>query len=631
MEKNIFCERNNLRNESDVEQFFIIRLLKEFGYRDSNILTKFTIPKHFIGKGAKRKEHRPDYAIKIGNTWVMIIETKTPKDAIEKYVQEAQDYATIINRGYIGEDPIKFCLITNGLKTKLVLFNQNKPLVELSFSEFQRDNEKFKKLLDFISYNKIKENIKSIQENIFEFREPEIEELKGIFQICHNIIRNKHKYGPKKAFYEFTKLLFIKLNEDKQIHEKLEKGEYVDKEDFVFSIDWITKQKRSDNPFNEILFSKYRESLEEEIKKDKKRRIFQSNEELMLSPSTIKEIVKLLEHLDLKSVEEDLNGRVFETFLTAVIKGKELGQFFTPRPVVKFMTRLANLKIRYDRDKETYQPDLVLDGCCGTGGFLIFALDDLTKKADKLPTNTKKLKEKIKNKCLFGIDASEEEIVYVARMNMYIHGDGGSHIFMTDTLDKESFIEKGINKEIIKEREDLKEILKSIKFDVVLTNPPFSLKYKVEDETSKRILESYELAYPEGKENSNKIRSLNSNVMFMERYWELLKPRGKLLTVIDDSVLNTDSHRDIREFIRKKFIIKAIISLPRNTFVNADAGVKTSILYLIKRERDDEPQPKVFMALSENVGHSDSGKPTPELNDLMNILKEFEKFEKGEK
>lgn len=631
MEKNMFCKKSDLRNESDVEQFFVIRLLKELGFKDSHILTKFTIPKHFIGKGNKKKQHRPDYALKISKTWVMIVEVKHPKENIDNYVQEAQDYATIINRGYVGEDPLKYCLISNGIKTKLVLFNQNKPLIEMSLTDFEKDNDNFKKIIDLISYSKIRDDLKSTQEDIFEFKEPKIDELKGIFQICHNIIRNKHKYGPKKAFYEFTKLLFIKLNEDKQIHRKIEEGEEPTKEDFFFAIDWIGKQKRSDNPVNDILFIKYRDALEEEIKFNKKRRIFQPNEQLMLSPSTIKEIVRLLENLDLKSVEEDLNGRVFETFLTAVIKGKELGQFFTPRPVVKFMTKMANLKIKYDVEKEIYQPDLVLDGCCGTGGFLIFALDDLTKKADKLPIDTKKLKTKIKNKCLFGIDASEEEIVYIARMNMYIHGDGGSHLFMMDTLDKELFIEKGINKEIIREREDLREILQNIKFDIVLTNPPFSLKYNIKDETSKRILKEYELAYPEGKENSNKLRSLNSNVMFIERYWELLKPQGKLLTIIDDSVLNTDSHKDIREFIRKKFIIKAIISLPKNTFVNADAGVKTSILYLIKKEKEDEIQPPVFMAISENIGHNDSGKPTLDKNDLPEILEEFKKFEKGEK
>ena len=54
----MFCNKSDLRNESDVEQFFIIRLLKEIGFKDGNILTKFTIPKHFIGKGATKTQTR---------------------------------------------------------------------------------------------------------------------------------------------------------------------------------------------------------------------------------------------------------------------------------------------------------------------------------------------------------------------------------------------------------------------------------------------------------------------------------------------------------------------------------------------------------------------------------------------
>ena len=219
-----------------------------------------------------------------------------------------------------------------------------------------------------------------------------------------------------------------------------------------------------------------------------------------LSPSTIKEIVKLIEHLNLSVVEEDWNGRVFESFLEAVIRGKELGQFFTPRTVVRFMVSLANLKIKYDEDKEDYKPDLILDGCCGTGGFLIFALSDMFKKVEKIPVDKEEFKKKIREKCIFGIDASEEDIVPIARMNMYLHGDGGSHIYMADTLDKEVYIEKGLKglpQERIDELTELKNMIEGgLKFDVMLTNPPFAIKYKKKDEDQERILKQYDIAYP---------------------------------------------------------------------------------------------------------------------------------------
>jgi type I restriction enzyme M protein len=629
MKKNIFCIKENLRNESDVEQFFVIRLLKELGYKDANIFTKRTLPYHSTGKGLKKRLHRPDYAIKINKIWSLIIEAKHPEKDINEFVQEAQDYAIIVNRGYIGSNPIKYCLITNGIKTQLVLTDQTKPILELNFDDFSEDNEKYKKLKVHISYNSLK-NIDNV-ENIFEFNTPEIDMLNGIFQICHNIIWRKHKVAPKTAFYEFTKLLFIKLNEDRTINNMIRKGEIVNKSDFKFSLDYIRQlEDRFDNPMNE-LFKKYRDKLEKDVVSGKKKRIFKTDEELNLRPSTIKEIVKLIEHLNLSIVEEDWNGRVFETFLSAVIRGRELGQFFTPRTVVRFMVKIANLKIEYDRKNEEYKPDLILDGCCGTGGFLIFSLSDMFEKVEKIPIDKKILKQKIRANCIYGIDASEEDIVAIARMNMYLHGDGGSHIYMADTLDKELYAEKGMLQERIDELKELKKKFnEGLKFDVVLTNPPFAMKYERKDKDHERILKQYDIAYPKGRENSTEVRSsLSSNVMFIERYSDLLNESGKLLTIIDESVLNTDSKAPFREYIRKHFIIKAIISLPKNAFVNADTGVKTSILYLKKRRSLDEEQPKVFMAISKNIGHNDAGKPTPKLYDLDNILEEYKKFEDG--
>ncbi len=69
--------------------------------------------------------------------------------------------------------------------------------------------------------------------------------------------------------------------------------------------------------------------------------------------------------------------------------------------------------------------------------------------------------------------------------------------------------------------------------------------------------------------------------------------------------------------------------MPKNTFVGAEVGVKTSILYLKKKEYSDEEQPPVFMAISKNVGHTDANKFCPEYNDLPTILEDFKKFEDG--
>lgn len=191
-------------------------------------------------------------------------------------------------------------------------------------------------------------------------------------------------------------------------------------------------------------------------------------------------------------------------------------------------------------------------------------------------------------------------------------------------------VEKGLDQELATERKELKSILEMTSFDVVLTNPPFSMKYEQSKEDEKRILDQYEIASLGGKIAA----SLKSNIMFIERYCDLLKPGGKLLTVIDESVLNTEgqgkSMQKFRKWLRGKYIIRAVISLPKNTFVNADACVKTSVLYLTKRKSGTEEQPVVFMAISQDVGHNDAGRMTSEWGDLGEILASFKKFQNGD-
>ena len=129
------------------------------------------------------------------------------------------------------------------------------------------------------------------------------------------------------------------------------------------------------NPFDSILFRQVRDELELKIQKGEKKRIFEKNELLRLKASTIYEIVRELQNYDLYGIDEDLNGRMFETFLNATVRGKELGQFFTPRGVVHYMVETAPIRIRSDPQKEKDDNiPYILDGCCGSGGFLIDAM-----------------------------------------------------------------------------------------------------------------------------------------------------------------------------------------------------------------------------------------------------------------
>jgi len=523
--------------------------------------------------------------------------------------------------------------LTNGKITKVFKWANNNPLIALQFEEFRDNDPKFLQLKHFLERNELTkiEKQATLADEPFEFKPLQIWQLDSLFRACHKLIWKKDKLRPTTAFYEFTKLFFVKMDEDKRIHEL---NRSPTKDDFRFSVHWIELiEKTTDkpNPLDSILFEKLRKDLDDKVIRKEKKRIFNSTERINLKPSTIKEIVRLLEHCNLYGIDEDLNGRMFEAFLSATIRGKELGQFFTPRTVVEFMVNMAELKAKRKHI------DTVLDLCCGSGGFLIDAMSDMWKKIreNKSLTSTEKdkLKLKVVTEHLWGADADRDEnlrISRIARMNMVLHGDGSNRIYwLPDSLDKKLVIEKGIPKELKEEAEEFKKAIQNgLKFDVVLTNPPFSMKYSIKTKDEKTILEDYMLAKTK---NTKKLKaSLKSNVMFLECYCDLLRPHGKLLTVIDESVLNAHSDRKVRTFIKENFIIKAVISLPRNTFVNAEAGVKTSILYLMKKEKPEEKQPAIFMAISGNIGHNDTGKKTAELNDLPKILVEFRKFENGE-
>lgn len=627
----MICKEEDLDNESSVEQFFVVRILKKLGFKDSDIKTKSSIDELLIGRGSKREKHKPDYVLFVNKKPKIVIDAKDPKENIDNYVYQTSNYCLTLNQSY-EDNPVQFFILTNGLVTKLYQWDKGKPILTLNLKDFNEESSEYNKFVRLVSYSSLKEmKDKTFKEmDDFEFSRPEIKELENIFRACHDLIWKKEKIKPTEAFYEFSKIFFIKLDQDKKVHQIM-KSKKPNKKDFFFSVHWIEEMEKVEkNPFDTILFKEVREHLEDEIEKRKKRRIFEKGENIKLKPSTIKEVVRLLQNYDLFAIDEDLNGRMFETFLNATVRGKDLGQFFTPRSVVKFMTILADIKVSRDHI------DSVLDIFCGSGGFLIEAMAKMFEKVKTNDSFSDEEKEKIKNiivsQKLWGVDA-DRTISRVARMNMFLHGDGSNRIFwLPDSLDKDILIESGINKELKEDAEEFKRLTEKKEiFDVVLTNPPFSMRYESSKEDEKKVLEKYEIAYSQGQENSKKMKSsLKSNVLSLERYRDLLKPHGKLITVIDESVLNASSEKDYRDFIKENFIIKAIISLPRNTFVNQEAGVKTSILYLMKKGKKEEKQLKIFMAISDNIGHTDSGKSCPEKNDLPEILKAFRRFENGE-
>ena len=638
---NKFCKLDNLQNESDVEQFLVAPLLADLGYGEDYLETKASIDNVPIGKGRNKRGYVPDYlgyTVRSKTKPVLIVDAKHPNKSAESGVQDAQLYASAIRRRMPEPKPDQYCIGINGHHLVVKHYDSDTMMHSLKFSDLIDGNPAYEALRLSIGRDSLAKATIGSTNNSFVFRSVAPVEIPAIFESCHRSVWKSEKRSPASAFYEFAKVMFVKINEDRRLHEYLAANQIDDRTGTVpldavrFSVNWIEQMEgTTDNPIDTILFSKLTKQLEAQIARGEKKRIFDPNEGIELTPATIKQVVSLLEHLDLYTVDEDLNGRLFETFLTATMRGKALGQFFTPRSVVKFMVQLAKLRA----SKECM--DFVLDGCCGTGGFLIEAMADMIGKVLKNKSTTQMEKDillkRLRQEVLWGIDAGKDPLMArIARLNMLLHKDGGSRIYFADALDKNIRTEPGVPLQIQLELDELRAEIATGKttFSCILSNPPFSMTYERKKPNELKVLRDYDLSTSEdGKPRT----SLRSSVMFLERYHDLLSNSddplgsGRLVTVMDESILNTLTSQPFRKYILSKFILRAVISLPPNTFVKAQGSVKTSVIYLRKKIDPSESQAEVFMAICPNVGHNDSGKERPHLNTLPHILEEFEYFD----
>ena len=502
---NKYCPLSSLNNESDVEQFLVLPLLGELGYGPEYLETKATIPSVKVGKGKKRKSYIPDYMAYV-RSWkdkpVIIVDVKHPDKAVEEGVEDAQLYASVIRRSMAKPKPDQYCIGVNGHRLVVKHYDSDTPLHELSHTDFVDGNPRFGALREMLKRESLAAQVIAQNDTqAFEFRTVKPIELPSIFETCHKKIWKAEKRSPASAFYEFAKLMFIKIDEDKRLRDKLAVRQvedmpsgYVPRGAVRFSVHWITEmEETTDNPVNTILFAHLAQTIEEQILRGEKKRIFDEGDGVRLAPSTIKDVVKILEHLDLGIVDEDLNGRLFETFLSATMRGEALGQFFTPRAVVKFMVKLARLKA------SPYVMDRVLDGCCGTGGFLIEAMADMSDKLDAnvslSASERENLLHKLRTEALWGIDAGQDPpIARIARLNMLLHKDGGGRVYYADALDKQLRVEQGLPIHTKLEIDELRSFIATkTRFSLVLTNPPFAMTYEKKNPRELSILQDYEL------------------------------------------------------------------------------------------------------------------------------------------
>jgi type I restriction enzyme M protein len=500
--------------------------------------------------------------------------------------------------------------------------------------------------------SKIINDEKKIKELLKQTKAFTREEFSKLLFTCHSIIRNNDKLSPEAAFDEISKILFIKIR-----YERSNTGAQIfSTEEFKKAKDSYEKFKPKDGKdFYQFLF----EQTKEDFKDDD---LFEPSEIIRIRENSFEAIVEKLQIYNLSTTSDDVKGIAFEQFLGKTFRG-ELGQFFTPRTVVDFMVKILD-------PEET---EIICDPCCGSGGFLIKAFEFVRAKIEKEIHQEKeriktlyyddtynKMPEKEKEKvdknvndlfvtlnaeldinnhksrlrvlsydCIFGTDANPR-MSRTAKMNMIMHGDGHGGVHHNDGL---------LNVNGIFEN----------RFDIILTNPPFgarvekSLKITEADKyTNEARIAKYKERYDVlgNPAYTNALKQVNDNigkpllslyktgtmstlteVLFIERCLNLLKPGGRMGIVLPEGVLNNTNLQKIRDFVESKAKIILITSIPQDVFIASGATVKPSLLFFKKFTQEEVKQ---FKAATTKATNQINTKYKPKEEEILANFKKVE-------
>ena len=550
-------------SEEDVKIKFLVPYLEERGYTKSCMDFEVAIEVH---EGRKKKTIFADvlvYASPQKKAPLLLCETKSANEPLNRNVREqAISYARLLNR------IAPLVLITNGSQVR-VFHSLNKARI----AELPRRSELDSDIVKFVLSSDTQETLR--QEAKHElFIIDDVRVFKSVLKACHNEIRNNEGLDPTAAFDEMSKVMFCKLYEEKENS----KGNR-----FRLSI--------FDDSIDRLGINVVHKILEDAMLAPGYRDLFSPDVQINLQDRTIRKIVGLFENYDLGLTAFDVKGEAFEYFLGDTFTGG-LGEYFTPRNIVEFIVEVLDPKIG----------DTIIDPFCGTGGFLIYAFELVSEKIrlqEFAADEKKRWRLQLSNQCLFGTDW-KERTSQACKMNMMVHGDGSSGVFMHD-----GFI-------------DVPDKIEEQQFDLCLTNPPFG-----SFENNPEVLNRYELG--QGRKSQDRV------ILALERCIRLVKPEGLIGIVVIDGVLNNKSTKYVRDYIRQNAKVLGVVSLNKETFEGYGSRAKTSILFLQRKSKPDEgDQEDVFMVIARNTGLAPNGDQVAG-NVLPDVLMDFQAFRRGKR
>jgi type I restriction enzyme M protein len=382
--------------------------------------------------------------------------------------------------------------------------------------------------------------------------------LSAVFDECHNYIYANEGLLKDKIFHEIVKLLIMKLyDEQNNAKRGLQFG--------ITSSEYRNILANRPNDFEPRIRKLF------DTVRSKYGSLF-SDDALKLKPLTLAYIVGRLQYISLAQTPGDVKGEAFQAFIYRHQRG-DRGEFFTPHPIVRLAVEMIA-----PRPNEK-----IIDPACGSGGFLIQAISYICRNYPDIDKPTY-VRERI---C--GIEFNPD-VALSAMIRLAFEGGAGTEIICANALvENEQF---------------------NNAFDIVLTNPPFGSKGKIEDQ---RILKSYLLARKWNRTSNDEwevtrsvLAGQSPEILFIEKCLKLLRPGGRMAIVLPDGLLQNVSNSHVRFWIRSQAKVLGVVSIPQEAFVPYGTGIKTSLLLLQKLPAIAN---RVFMAQIQKIGYDVKGQP----------------------
>ncbi|MBD2501456.1 HsdM family class I SAM-dependent methyltransferase [Anabaena azotica] len=560
------------------------------------------------------------YADSIGNLDVAFIALEAMEPSKKVGGTEAEGWVEHLHRinSYTSASPsVRYAILTSGKHTEIYRRDLDYPRKLEPIGDLPK-YESVRKAAQHSNYTVILNPSQpdGIQTGLTPLTREKFREVLGDTRSgCHSILRDNEGLQPQEAVDAMVKFLFAKWYDEQATIDIVKKtGE---QRAYVFS---TTKETDPERLFVQVreTFEKAkqweRETLAKKFGDDLGVRLaFSEADMLQFKPYTTMQIVERLAPYSLRKSSADVKGGVFEDFLSKTFRD-DLGQYFTPTPVINLMVGILQPTVN----------DYVGDPACGSARMLTHVLDYVRKQeyAKAIANNGGSAEGinpeepteefiKFRDNHLFGAEYSRN-VMHIARVNTLMNGAQYADLKVMDSLERLGSITGGIT-------EGLPEYpgfyLGGL--TMILTNPPFGSKVTNED-----VLKDFAERDGVSKKNGKVVKNISQEVAFLNRCLEFLAPKGKLAIILPDGILANSSMQDVRDWILRWTKLKAVISLPQETFAPYGAAVKTSLILLEKRDFDQinaecDDDYEIYMARIDDIGYDKAGRITSYQNQKL--------------